>query len=110
MFAIFRVVYSYQAIYVLEIREDTAGLLYWDALNNVFIGLYTLDLFLVGLFALRNAVGPTLLAAASFVGTGLVQHYARNVFYLLVHYASGAAFMSGMSQHAPRHTLHVAGS
>lgn len=75
LFGLFLVVHSYQAIYVLETNVKTAGLLYWEALNHQFVGTYTMNLFLIGLFILRNAIGPTILAAFLFVGVALVQKY-----------------------------------
>ncbi|KAB8242965.1 hypothetical protein BDV35DRAFT_399650 [Aspergillus flavus] len=92
MFTIFLVVYSYQIFFVFESSIDTAGLLYWEALNHVFVGIYTMNLFLLGLFILRNAFGPAALAAGLLVAVTLVQLHAHKTFKYLVKYISGNIF------------------
>lgn len=90
MFGLFLIVHSYQAIYVLETKKDTAGLLYWEALNHLFVGIYTMNLFLLGLFVLRNALGPTILASFLIVGIALVQSYVQRHFRPLMRYISAS--------------------
>jgi hypothetical protein len=58
MFIVFLITYSYQVIYVAESESQGNGLLYWEALHHVFVGIYTLNIFLLGLFFLRKAFGP----------------------------------------------------
>ena len=95
MFGLFLIAHSYQAIYVLETNKDTAGLLYWEALNHLFVGIYTMNLFLLGLFVLRNALGPTILASFLIVGVALVQSYVQKIFHPLMRYIS-AGDLSGV--------------
>ena len=92
MFGLFLIVHSYQAIYVLETNQDTAGLLYWEALNHLFVGIYTLNLFLLGLFILRNAFGPTIFTAFLIAGVALVQSYIQENFRPLMRYVSAGDF------------------
>lgn len=77
---------------MFESSIDTAGLLYWEVLNHVFVGIYTMNLFLLGLFILRNAFGPAALAAGLLVAVTLVQLHAHKTFKYLVKYISGNIF------------------
>ncbi|KAH0542935.1 hypothetical protein FGG08_002704 [Glutinoglossum americanum] len=51
-FSLFWVVYRYNTLYVTKFRFDTGGLLYPKALNQLFTGLYVMELCLIGLFFL----------------------------------------------------------
>ncbi|KAI9767469.1 MAG: hypothetical protein M1840_005698 [Geoglossum simile] len=51
-FGLFWVVYRYNTLYVTKFRFDTGGLLYPKALNQLFTGLYVMELCLIGLFFL----------------------------------------------------------
>lgn len=55
-FSLFWLVYRYNTLYVTKFRFDTGGLLYPTAINQLFTGLYVMELCLIGLFFLvRNA-------------------------------------------------------
>jgi hypothetical protein len=88
MFAVFLIVYSYQAIYVLDGDPQSPGLLYWEALHQIFVGIYTKDIFLIGLFALQNTVGPAMIATLLLGGVALTQSYIHRNFGPLVKYIS----------------------
>ncbi|RAO71852.1 uncharacterized protein BHQ10_007864 [Talaromyces amestolkiae] len=51
-FALFWFVYRYNTLYVTKFRFDTGGLLFPKAINQMFTGLYVMELCLVGLFFL----------------------------------------------------------
>ncbi|KAI9868616.1 MAG: hypothetical protein M1813_004466 [Trichoglossum hirsutum] len=51
-FSLFWIVYRYNTLYVTKFRFDTGGLLYPKALNQLFTGLYVMELCLIGLFFL----------------------------------------------------------
>lgn len=51
-FSLFWLVYRYNTLYVTKFRFDTGGLLYPKAINQLFTGLYVMELCLVGLFFL----------------------------------------------------------
>jgi calcium permeable stress-gated cation channel len=51
-FGLFWIVYRYNTLYVTKFRFDTGGLLYPKALNQLFTGLYVMELCLIGLFFL----------------------------------------------------------
>ncbi|OKL55615.1 hypothetical protein UA08_09062 [Talaromyces atroroseus] len=51
-FALFWFVYRYNTLYVTKFRFDTGGLLFPKAINQLFTGLYVMELCLIGLFFL----------------------------------------------------------
>lgn len=51
-FGLFWVVYRYQTLYVNQSRFDTGGLLFPRAVNQLFTGLYVMEIALIGLFLL----------------------------------------------------------
>ncbi|CAI6332692.1 unnamed protein product [Periconia digitata] len=55
-FSLFWLTYRYQMIYVSYAKAETNGLIYPKAINQLFTGLYFLELVLVGLFLLQE--GP----------------------------------------------------
>ena len=58
-FGLFWIVYRYSTLYVTKFRFDTGGLLYPKAINQLFTGLYVMELCLIGLFFLvRSAPDP----------------------------------------------------
>lgn len=60
-FGLFWVVYRYNTLYVTKFRFDTGGLLFPTAVNQLYTGIYVMELSLIGLFFLvRDAQGqPT---------------------------------------------------
>jgi hypothetical protein len=85
-FKVFLILYSYQATYVLESNRETSGLLYWEAVNYLFVGIYTMDLCLIGLFALQHAVGPTIMTVILLLGVAIVHQHTRTNFAPLIYY------------------------
>ncbi|KAL8805094.1 MAG: hypothetical protein Q9182_002184 [Xanthomendoza sp. 2 TL-2023] len=51
-FSLFWFVYRYNTLYVTKFRFDTGGLLFPKAINQLFTGLYVMELCLIGLFFL----------------------------------------------------------
>ncbi|KAL9039203.1 MAG: hypothetical protein Q9214_004974, partial [Letrouitia sp. 1 TL-2023] len=51
-FSLFWLVYRYNTLYVTKFRFDTGGLLFPRAINQLFVGLYVMELCLIGLFSL----------------------------------------------------------
>lgn len=70
-------VYRYGLLYVYDSSLDTKGLFYPRALMQLMTGLYIAEICLIGLFALKSAVGPLLLMAIFFIFTALV-HISLN--------------------------------
>lgn len=54
-FSLFWLVYRYNTLYVTKFRFDTGGLLFPTAINQLFTGLYLMELCLIGLFFLVRA-------------------------------------------------------
>ena len=57
-FSLFWLVYRYNTLYVTKFRFDTGGLLYPTAINQLFTGLYFMELVLIGLFFLVESHDP----------------------------------------------------
>ena len=51
-------VYRYNTLYVTKFRFDTGGLLFPTAINQLFTGLYVMELVLIGLFFLVTDARP----------------------------------------------------
>lgn len=51
-FSLFWVVYRYNTLYVTKFRFDTGGLLFPRAINQLFTGLYVMEICLIGMFFL----------------------------------------------------------
>lgn len=58
-FGLFWFVYRYNTLYVTKFRFDTGGLLFPKAINQLFTGLYVMELSLIGLFFLVRDVDGT---------------------------------------------------
>lgn len=59
-FALFWFVYRYNTLYVTRFTNDTGGLLYPNAINCTFVGMYVMEVALIGLFFLvRDEKGET---------------------------------------------------
>lgn len=55
-FSLFWLVYRYNTLYVTKFRFDTGGLLFPKAINQLFTGLYLMELVMIGLFFLVRDV------------------------------------------------------
>lgn len=70
-FSLFWFVYRYNTLYVTKFRFDTGGLLFPTAINQLFTGLYVMELCLVGLFFLvRDVTMETVNGQQRAVATG----------------------------------------
>jgi len=97
-FGLFWIVYRYNTLYVTNFRLDTGGLLFPKAINQLFIGLYVMELCLIGLFFLvrdvdsqGNAVGTpckgqAIVMIIVFAGTILFQWLSNKSFSPLFRY------------------------
>ena len=57
-FSLFWIVYRYNLLFVVNFRFDTGGLLFPQAINQLFTGIYVMEVCLIGLFFLvRDAQG-----------------------------------------------------
>lgn len=53
--------YRYNLLFVYESTVDTKGLIYPRALQQVLTGIYLAEICMIGLFAIRSAIGPLIL-------------------------------------------------
>lgn len=79
-FTLFWIANRYNMLYVSRFKLDTGGLLYPRALNQTFVGLYFMELCLVGLFFLvrdengkASCITQAIIMIVSMVLTGLYQ-------------------------------------
>jgi hypothetical protein len=53
--------YRYNFLFVYDIRIDTKGLVYPRALQHLLTGVYLANICLIGLFAIKSAIGPLII-------------------------------------------------
>ncbi|KAL9078014.1 MAG: hypothetical protein Q9157_003074 [Trypethelium eluteriae] len=53
-FSLFWIAHRYNALFVYQYRNDTGGLLFPKAINQLFTGLYVMDLCMIGLFFIQK--------------------------------------------------------
>lgn len=93
-FALFWITYRYNTLYVTVFRFDTGGLLFPKAINQLFTGLYVMELCLIGLFFLvRNpdgngvpCQGQGIIMIIVFVFTIIYQYLLNQAFSPLFRY------------------------
>ncbi|KAJ5688862.1 hypothetical protein N7462_003254 [Penicillium macrosclerotiorum] len=69
--------YRYNFFFVYDIEIDTKGLVYPRALQHLLTGLYLADVCMIGLFAIKGAIGPVVIMALFTIGTVLA-HLSLN--------------------------------
>ncbi|KAI5805211.1 DUF221 domain protein [Geopyxis carbonaria] len=86
-FSLFWLVYRYNLLFVVNFRFDTGGLLFPRAINQLFTGLYVMEVCLVGLFFLvrdtqnRVACAPQgIIMVIATILTGLYQLTLNRAF------------------------------
>lgn len=95
-FSLFWLVYRYNTLYVTKFRFDTGGLLFPTAINQLFIGLYFMEVCLIGLFFLvrgsdtdGNATGtPCKGQAIVMIGV----FFGTVIYHWLLNHAFGPLF------------------
>lgn len=92
-FSLFWVVYRYNTLYVNQFKLDTGGLLFPRAVNQLFTGLYVLELVLIGYFIIVETsdlspsfVGPVVIMVITFLATVLFQILINDAFSPLFRY------------------------
>lgn len=68
-FTLFWFVYRYNTLYVTRFTRDTGGLLYPNAINTTFTGLYVLEIVLIGLFFLVRDTNGNVACTGQAIGT-----------------------------------------
>ncbi|KAL4787043.1 hypothetical protein BJX76DRAFT_345877 [Aspergillus varians] len=69
--------YRYNFLFVYDIRIDTKGLVYPRALQHLLTGIYLANICMIGLFAIKSAIGPLLIMVLFTVLTVLA-HLSLN--------------------------------
>ncbi|KAI2826242.1 hypothetical protein CBS147320_6417 [Aspergillus niger] len=69
--------YRYNFLFVYELRIDTRGLVYPRALQHLLTGIYLADICLIGLFAIKGAIGPLIIMALFLIVT-ILAHISLN--------------------------------
>lgn len=69
--------YRYNFLFVYEIQVDTKGLVYPRALQHLMTGLYLAEVCMIGLFAIKSAVGPVVIMVLFLIGNVLA-HVSLN--------------------------------
>ncbi|KAI8876936.1 DUF221-domain-containing protein [Backusella circina FSU 941] len=86
-FALQYFVMLYQFLYVYELDFETGGRAYPKAIRHVYVGLFTSELTLIGLFAIRkNARGQLVLMVITFIVTIFVLAYYERAYQPLFKY------------------------
>lgn len=93
-FSLFWVAYRYTTLYVTVFRFDTGGLLFPKAINQLFTGLYVMELCLIGLFFLVRdpngqgvpCKGQAIIMIIVFVFTIIFQWLLNEAFAPLFRY------------------------
>ncbi|KAL3476478.1 hypothetical protein BJX99DRAFT_140753 [Aspergillus californicus] len=53
--------YRYNFLFVYDVRIDTKGLVYPRALQHLLTGIYLANICMIGLFAIKSAIGPLII-------------------------------------------------
>ena len=69
--------YRYNFLFVYDIEIDTKGLVYPRALQHLLTGVYLAEICMIGLFAIKGAIGPVILMVIFGIGTALA-HISLN--------------------------------
>ncbi|KAK0312910.1 hypothetical protein LTR01_002573 [Friedmanniomyces endolithicus] len=59
IFGLFWIVYRYNVLYVYQFRNDTGGLLFPTAVNQLFVGIYVMEICLSGYFFIARSPAGT---------------------------------------------------
>ncbi|EZF34642.1 hypothetical protein TMEN_503 [Trichophyton mentagrophytes] len=86
-FSLFWIVYRYNTLYVTKFRFDTGGLLFPRAINQLFTGLYVMEICLIGMFFLVRdekkevaCEGQAICMIIVLILTGLFQYFLNEAF------------------------------
>jgi hypothetical protein len=92
-FSLFWVVYRYNTLYVTKFRFDTGGLLFPRALNQLFTGVYVMEICLIGMFFLVQDAdgniaceGQAICMIVVLILTALFQYLVNDAFNPLFRY------------------------
>ncbi|KAI0026038.1 hypothetical protein F4780DRAFT_767960 [Xylariomycetidae sp. FL0641] len=76
---LYYVSYRYNLLYVIQPKIDTNGQAYTLALQQLLTGIYIAELALLGIFGLKRATGPSVMAGVLFLAT-ILYHVLMNKY------------------------------
>lgn len=92
-FGLFWIVYRYNTLYVIRFKFDTGGRLFPRAINQLFVGLYVLEICLIGLFFLvrddqdrASCKGQAIVMIVVTISTAIYQFLLNEAFGPLLTY------------------------
>ncbi|KPI38724.1 uncharacterized protein AB675_5833 [Cyphellophora attinorum] len=92
-FSLFWFVYRYNTLYVTRFTMDTGGLLYPNAINTTFVGVYMMEIALIGMFFLVRdendnvaCEGQAIAMIVVTILTGIYQYLLNQAFSPLFRY------------------------
>lgn len=87
IFALYWIVYRYNVLYVFQFRNDTGGLLFPKAVNQLYTGLYVMELCLIGFFiSAEDCVPHLIIMIVALILTVLYQWQLNVTFDPLFQY------------------------
>ncbi|RMD40747.1 hypothetical protein DV735_g4366, partial [Chaetothyriales sp. CBS 134920] len=90
-FSLFWFVYRYNTLFVTGFTRDTGGLLYPNAINSTYVGVYVMELTLVGMFFLVRDENGNVACVGQAIGMLLVLVFTI-IYQLLLNHAFSPLF------------------
>ncbi|EXJ94555.1 hypothetical protein A1O1_02951 [Capronia coronata CBS 617.96] len=82
-FSLFWFVYRYNTLYVTRFTRDTGGLLYPNAINFTFVGVYVMEVALIGMFFLVRDENNSVACSGQAIGMIVILILTAGYQYLL---------------------------
>ncbi|KEQ77517.1 DUF221-domain-containing protein [Aureobasidium namibiae CBS 147.97] len=90
VFCVYWITQRYNALYVYQFRHDTGGLLFPRAINQLFVGLYVMEVAMIGLFFAfpgdNTCTAQAIIMIVMLVGTVIFQWLLNDAFGPLFRY------------------------
>ncbi|CAD0082176.1 unnamed protein product [Aureobasidium vineae] len=90
VFSVYWITQRYNALYVYQYRHDTGGLLFPRAINQLFVGLYVMEIAMIGLFfafpGKDKCTAQAIIMIVMLVGTVIFQWVLNDAFAPLFRY------------------------
>ena len=90
VFCVYWITQRYNALYVYQFRHDTGGLLFPRAINQLFVGLYVMEIAMIGLFFAfpgdNTCTAQAIIMIVMLVGTVIFQWLLNDAFGPLFRY------------------------
>ncbi|CAD0086069.1 unnamed protein product [Aureobasidium mustum] len=90
VFCVYWITQRYNTLYVYQYRHDTGGLLFPRAINQLFVGLYVMEIAMIGLFfafpGKDKCTAQAIIMIVMLVGTAIFQWVLNDAFAPLFRY------------------------